>query len=246
LASSSGWDPSWLVQLNQQDEALVGRSPDLQLTPSEYFARQCAIRVGMSETTLPALVPSTGAERILWGSDDRQHDATFTGAARAIRRTVAPCSPATQIRVLGLNARYFYGLPSHLSGPAALMDDYFSAVTARDLEYLALLFAPEAVLESGGTRLVGRDAVLSYYRTNTFTFDDFRPAPGPLDIDPSGQRVTVDIAVHLGGQERSVHDVFEFVDGRITSLHITGFEDALQAARRSSSGAGQDAQSGSR
>jgi 2,3-dihydroxybenzoate decarboxylase len=232
LASSGGWDPSWLVQLDEQVEALVGRSPDLQLAPSEYFVRQCAIRVGVDETTLPALVSSTGAGRILWGSDDRQHDATFTGAARAIRRTVAPCNPTTQIKVLGLNARHLYGLPSHLSGPAAWMDDYFSAVTARDLEYLARLFAPDAVLESGGIRLVGRDAVLGYYRTNTFTFDDFRPAPGPLDIDPSGQRVTVDIDVRLGGQDRSVHDVFEFVDGRITSLRITGFEDALRAARR--------------
>jgi predicted TIM-barrel fold metal-dependent hydrolase/ketosteroid isomerase-like protein len=233
LASEGGWSPVWLEQLTEQVGSSGAPGADMKLTPSEYFARQCAICFGTDaeETTLPVLVPLIGADHLVWGTGNPLRDATFPGAAAAIRRAIAPCSPATQIKVLGLNARHLYGLPPHLVGPAAWMDDYFSAVTAQDIERLAPLFAPDAVLESGDVRLVGRDAVLGYYRTNTFTFDDFRPAPGPLDIDPSGRRVTVDITVRLSGQDRSVHDVFEFVDGRITALHITGFEDALRAAR---------------
>jgi uncharacterized protein len=229
LESSGGWAPFWLERLDEQAESFGGFCPDMKLKPSEYFARQCSISFEVDERTLPALVPFVGAERIVWGSDYPHHDATFPGAVEAIRRTVAPCTTATQTRVLGLNARQIYRLPSHLSGPAAVMDDYFSAVTAQDIDLLAGLFTPDAVLQSGDTRLEGRPAVLGYYQANTFTFEDFRPQPGPLEID--GQRVTVDLQVRLGGQDRQVHDVFVLADDRIASLHITGFDDALRAAR---------------
>jgi predicted TIM-barrel fold metal-dependent hydrolase len=229
LESSGGWAPFWLERLDEQSESFGGFCPDMKLRPSEYFARQCSISFEVDEKTLPALVPFIGAERIVWGSDYPHHDATFPGAVEAIRHTVAPCTTATQARVLGLNARQMYGLPSHLQGPRAVMDDYFSAVTAQDIDMLADLFAPEAVLHSGDTRLEGRQAVLGYYRDNTFTFEDFRPHPGPLHID--GNRVTVDLDVRLGGQDRHIHDVFVLSDDRIASLHITGFDDALRAAR---------------
>ena len=110
--------------------------------PSEYFARQCAISFEVDERTLPALAPFVGAERIVWGSDYPHHDATFPGAVDAIRATVAPCPTATQARVLGLNARRLYRLPSRHAGPAALIDDYFAAVTAQDIDMLRRLFAP--------------------------------------------------------------------------------------------------------
>jgi predicted TIM-barrel fold metal-dependent hydrolase len=233
LESSGGWAPFWLERLDEQAGSFGGYCPDLRLTPSEYFARQCAISFEVDERTLPALVPFVGAERIVWGSDYPHHDATFPGAVKALRHTLAPCTTATQVKVLGLNARQLYGLPSHRSGAHAVMDDYFTAVGAQDIDMLGGLFADDAVLQSGDTRLSGRDAVLGYYADNTFTFEDFRPKPGPLAVEDDGRRVSVDIEAHLGGTERTVHDVFELAlpEGRIRSITITGFDDALRAAR---------------
>jgi predicted TIM-barrel fold metal-dependent hydrolase len=229
LESSGGWAPFWLERLDEQAESFGGFCPDLTLKPSEYFARQCAISFEVDEHTLPALVPFIGAERIVWGSDYPHHDATFPGAVDAIRATVAPCPPAVQAQVLGLNARRLYDLPSHHEGPGAIVHEYFSAVTAQDTELLRMLFSPSATMVIDTTRLQGHAAILDYYSANTFVFTDFRPDPGPLEIE--GNRVSVSIDLRLGGQDRSVRDVFETDGTRITSLHVTGFEEALRSAR---------------
>jgi hypothetical protein len=42
----------------------------------------------------------------------------------------------------------------------------------------------------------------------------------------------VDIDVHIGGAQSRVHDVFETDGSRITALQVSGFEEALGAARR--------------
>jgi len=229
LESSGGWGPFWLERLDEQAESFGGFCPDMRLRPSEYFARQCAISFEVDERTLPALAPFVGPERIVWGSDYPHHDATFPGAVDAIRATVAPCPTATQVRVLGLTARRFYRLPPRREGLLGLLDDYFAAVTAQDVDMLRGLFAPDVVLDIDGERRAGVEAVLAYYTDQTFTFEDFRPAPGPLQLD--GTTVTVDIDVHLGGFDRVVRDVFETDGSRITSLHVRGFADALRAAR---------------
>ena len=109
LESSGGWAPFWLERLDEQAESFGGFCPDMALRPSEYFARQCAISFEVDEQTLPALVPFVGESRIVWGSDYPHHDATFPGAVEAIRSTVAPCTTATQVHVLGLNARRLTG-----------------------------------------------------------------------------------------------------------------------------------------
>jgi hypothetical protein len=79
------------------------------------------------------------------------------------------------------------------------------------------------------TRLEGIDAIMGYYARQAFTFDDFRPDPGPLDV--TGPRVSVSIDVHLGGQDRTVSDVFEIDGSHITSLRVSGFEEVLRSAR---------------
>ena len=43
--------------------------------------------------------------------------------------------------------------------------------------------------------------------------------------------MTVDIDVHIGGADSSVHDVFETDGERITALRVSGFEEALRAPR---------------
>jgi hypothetical protein len=46
-----------------------------------------------------------------------------------------------------------------------------------------------------------------------------------------GKTVTVDIDVHIGGADNTVRDVFEIDGGRITSLCVRGFADALRSIR---------------
>jgi ketosteroid isomerase-like protein len=228
LESSGGWGPFWLERLDEQAESFGGFCPDMKLRPSEYFARQCAISFEVDERTLPALAPFVGSERIVWGSDYPHHDATFPGAVEAIRATVAPCPTAVQTRVLGLNARRLYGLPSRREGVAGLVDDYFAAVTAQDVDLLRALFAPDASFDVDGEVRSGHEAILDYYTERTFTFADFRPAPGPVTVE--GSSVTVDIDVHIGGADNTVRDVFEMDGGKIRSLQVRGFVDALRAA----------------
>ena len=229
LESSGGWAPFWLERLDEQAESFGGFCPDLRLRPSEYFARQCAISFEVDERTLPALVPFVGAPRIVWGSDYPHHDATFPGAVAALRHTIAPCTTAVQARVLGLNARNIYRLPMRQDGPAGTMDAYFAAVTAHDADSLRTLFAPDATFDVDGDVRRGHEQILSYYTERTFTFDDFRPTPHPLEVE--GSTVTVDIDVHIGGAESRVRDVFELDGGRIRSLVVRGFADALSATR---------------
>jgi predicted TIM-barrel fold metal-dependent hydrolase/ketosteroid isomerase-like protein len=228
LESSGGWAPFWLERLDEQAESFGGFCPELKLRPSEYFARQCAISFEVDERTLPALAPFVGADRIVWGSDYPHHDATFPGAVEALRHTIAPCPTATQAKVLGLNARGLYRLPAHQSGPVAIMDDYFAAVTAHDADLLRSLFAIDASFDVDGEVRHGHEQILAYYTERTFTFDDFRPSPHELMVE--GSTVTVDIDVHIGGAENRVRDVFELEDGRIRSLIVRGFVDALRSA----------------
>jgi predicted TIM-barrel fold metal-dependent hydrolase len=230
LGSSGGWVPFWLGRLDAQAESFGGFCPDMARRPSEYFARQCAVSFDVDERTLPALVPFVGERRVVWGSDSPHHDATFPGAVAAIRSTVAPCATAAQVHVLGLNARQLYGLPTRRTGLPGLLDDYFTAVTAQEIDLVRVLFAPDAIFESGGIRLQGLDAICGYYLSKTFTYEDFRPAPRTPTFEDN--RIEVDIDVHLSGTESSVHDVFETDGTRITALRVSGFEEALRGATR--------------
>jgi ketosteroid isomerase-like protein len=178
-------------------------------------------------------VPFVGPERIVWGSDYPHHDATFPGAVTALRATIAPCPTAVQAKVLGVNARRIYRLPSRRPAPAGIIDDYFAAVTAHDVDMLRGLFAPDATFDVDGDCRRGHDDILAYYAVHTFLHEDFRPSPGPLQVD--GTTVTVDIEVDLGGSTSSVHDVFDTDGEQITALRVRGFADALRAA-----GAGAD------
>ena len=186
LESSGGWGPFWLERLDEQAESFGGFCPDMKLRPSEYFARQCAISFEVDERTLPALAPFVGAERIVWGSDYPHHDATFPGAVEAIRATVAPCPTAVQARVLGLNARRLYGLPSRREAVEGVVDDYFAAVTAQDVDLLRSLFAPDASFDVDGEVRAGHEAILDYYTERTFTF---RGLPASAGADRGGRVV---------------------------------------------------------
>jgi predicted TIM-barrel fold metal-dependent hydrolase len=118
LESNGGWAPFWLERLDEQAESFGDFCPEMKLAPSEYFARQCWISYEIDEATLAAHAPLLGPDRIVWGSDYPHHDATFPGAVRTLRKTLAPLDMDTQARILGANAGELYRLPAWHSAPA--------------------------------------------------------------------------------------------------------------------------------
>jgi uncharacterized protein len=223
LESGGGWVPYWMERLDEQAETFGGFCPDMSMRPSEYFARQCWISFEVDERTLPVLAPVIGAERCVWGSDYPHHDATFPGAVEALRRTVAPCAPDLQARILGLNAASVYRLPPRRHGPAGVVDAYFTAIVTRDVEALRRLFAPDAVLDAQGTVHRGSEAIARFYTDGAFGFDDLLPRPGTVRIE--GDRVTVPIDLRIAGNHDAVEDVFTVAGDRIAALSIRGLGD---------------------
>jgi len=228
LESSGGWVPFWLERLDEQAESFGGFCPDMSLKPSEYFARQCWVSFEVEERTLPLLAPFVGPDRIVWGSDYPHHDATFPGAVAALRRTIAPCPPRTQARVLGLNAASVYRLPPRRTGVAGVLDAYFTAITVRDVDGLRSLFTPEAVLDAQGTEYRGNEAIARFYAEGAFGFDDLLPRAGEPVVD--ADRATVRIDLRIGGGHANVEDVFTMAGDRIDRLEIRGLDDTV--ARR--------------
>lgn len=218
LESSGGWVPFWLERLDEQAESFGGFCPDMRLSPSEYFARQCWVSFEVDEQTLPALAPFVGADRIVWGSDYPHHDATFPGAVDALRGTIASCPAPVQARVLGLNAAAVYRLPPRYTGILAVLDAYFTAITVRDVVGLRSLFAPDAVLVAQGIECRGNDAIARFYSDGAFALNDLLPRTGPPRVD--GARATVAIDLRIEGSHTALEDVF-FVNGdRIDRLEI--------------------------
>ena len=207
LESSGGWLPFWLERLDEQAESFGGFCPDMARRPSEYFARQCWISFEVDERTLPALAPIVGPERIVWGSDYPHHDATFPGAVEALRRTIAPCPPDAQAKVLGLNAAAVYRLPPRRTGPAGVVDAYFTAITNRDAGTLATCSPPTPCSTSRAPCTAATRPSPASTREGAFAFDDLLPRPARPEVD--GDRVRVEPSTCASpAPTRSVEDVF--------------------------------------
>jgi predicted TIM-barrel fold metal-dependent hydrolase len=108
LEAGGGWVPYWVERLDHHVSCYGGFAPEMRLTPSEYFARQCWVSFEGDERTLPLLAPMVGADRIVWGSDYPHADSTFPGAAAALRETIAPLDGAAQAGILSTNAARLY------------------------------------------------------------------------------------------------------------------------------------------
>ncbi len=168
--------------------------------------------------TLPALLPFIGEERVVWGSDYPHHDATFPGAVAALRRTISPLGPEDRALVLGENASALYRLPTRYDGPAAVAQRYFAAVTCHDPEAIRSVFWPGAELVRDDTVVKGSDEIAHFYATGAFTYDDLAPDPGTLHVE--GERVVVDLELHIDGTVIPVRDIFEMAGDRIAKLEI--------------------------
>ena len=110
LESGATWGAFWPERLDEQVRGFGGFCPDMRLRPSEYFSRQCWISAEVDETALPAIAPVIGESRIVWGSDYPHHDATFPGAVKELRQTIAPLPALAQSLILGENAHSLYHL----------------------------------------------------------------------------------------------------------------------------------------
>ena len=141
-----------------------------------------------------------------------------------------PASPQCRCTCSGSTLAASTGFPRAVPGCPGSSTTTSLRSRRRRSTWCARCFTPDAVFESGDTRLQGLDAISGYYTSKTFTFDDFRPVPGVPNFD--GTRVHVDIDVDLGGAQNSVHDLFETDGTRITALRVSGFEEALRSAER--------------
>ncbi|HEX7097066.1 MAG TPA: amidohydrolase family protein [Acidimicrobiales bacterium] len=70
LESGTGWLPWWLHRIDEHHELFGPRErPDLQLEPSEYFARHCVISSDSDDAFTRAVVEAVGADHVAWSSD---------------------------------------------------------------------------------------------------------------------------------------------------------------------------------
>jgi predicted TIM-barrel fold metal-dependent hydrolase len=81
LESGTGWLPYWLARLDDHASWMAGSEcAELSLSPSDYFARQCAISTDPEDPLAPFTASVVGADHLLWASDFPHPDAEFPGA----------------------------------------------------------------------------------------------------------------------------------------------------------------------
>jgi predicted TIM-barrel fold metal-dependent hydrolase len=112
LECGGGWLAHWFDRFDHFATVYGWMAPHLRCKPSEYFRRQCWVSFDPDETTLPALAPVIGPDRIVWASDYPHLDATFPGVVRELDEGLGPLPPADRARIRGGNAARLYGLPA--------------------------------------------------------------------------------------------------------------------------------------
>lgn len=126
------------------------------------------------------------------------------------------------------------GEPGPAAVRTAVVDAYFAAIVARDVDALRRLFTPGARLDAEGMCYEGTEAIARFYADGAFAFDDLLPRPGPAVVE--GDRVTVTIDLQVGGERRLVEDVFRLDGDRIAALCIRGLGDGVSGRLRQAAG----------
>jgi len=81
----------------------------LQLTPSEYFARNCSVGVSFPSPSEAQAMRRVGLDRVMWGSDYPHHESTYPHTTEGLRRAFADWDPAEVRRVTSENVAALYG-----------------------------------------------------------------------------------------------------------------------------------------
>jgi predicted TIM-barrel fold metal-dependent hydrolase len=119
LESGTGWLPYWLHRLDEHHEWMAETELDwLDLTPSEYFARQCAISSEADDALVASVLAAVGADHVMWASDFPHPDAVFPDSARHFvdNLTAHGSSPDDISTVLWSTPLDFYRLRDRVPG----------------------------------------------------------------------------------------------------------------------------------
>jgi predicted TIM-barrel fold metal-dependent hydrolase len=81
----------------------------LQLSPSEYWARQCHVGASFIRPTEVPLRGVVGVDRIMWGSDYPHLEASYPYSREAMRLAFAGVDPVEVQAMVGGNAARLYG-----------------------------------------------------------------------------------------------------------------------------------------
>ncbi|MHB1585211.1 MAG: amidohydrolase family protein [Acidimicrobiales bacterium] len=115
LESGATWIAAWLDRMDHKFEVMRAITPT-SLEPSEYFYRQCLVSADPDETVIAPIIEAVGSDYFVWASDYPHIDASF-GVVGEIRARLEPLAEDDRAKVLGGNARRFYGLDAP-PGPA--------------------------------------------------------------------------------------------------------------------------------
>ena len=106
--SECGWLAWFLHAMDQMNRLRHLEMKKLELEPSEYFHRQCAVTITDDPVALHN-VPLTGSDCLLWGDDYPHDEGVFPDGARAIREIRDALAPEAAHHVLCGNAAKHYG-----------------------------------------------------------------------------------------------------------------------------------------
>jgi predicted TIM-barrel fold metal-dependent hydrolase len=119
LESGTGWLPYWLARLDDHREWMRdAECADLSLTPSEYFARQCAISSDPEDVLAAFTISQVGADHVMWASDFPHPDAEFPGAVDEFLEVIPDVDDAERRAVLWETPMRFYGLEGRFTSPS--------------------------------------------------------------------------------------------------------------------------------
>ncbi len=110
LECGGGWIAHWMDRLDEFLESYGWATPNLSLTPREYFRRQCWVSFDPGERTAPLLWPLIGADRITWASDFPHSDAKYPGVVDELREYTEGMDEDARAGLFGLNASAMYSL----------------------------------------------------------------------------------------------------------------------------------------
>lgn len=118
LESGTGWMPYWLSRLDDHREWMRDTEcADLSLSPSEYFARQCAISSDPEDALAAFSIGELGADHVLWASDFPHPDAEYPGAVDEFLERIPDVDAAARRAVLWDTPARFYGLEERFTSP---------------------------------------------------------------------------------------------------------------------------------
>ena len=90
---------------------------NLTLSPTDYFARQCAISSDPEDVLAPITIGAVGADHVMWASDFPQPDAEYPGAVDEFLEQIPDVDADARHAVLWDTPLRFYDLADRFLVP---------------------------------------------------------------------------------------------------------------------------------